>query len=111
MLMILVTAISVERVIDNNERFKLIATQHNAKTELIMVMCKAARERLITLPRMVNMEDPFDREEQFDCFNELATRLPTAHIAVISKVFDEKEQTLFEQLTYGCPHVHKVENW
>ena len=96
-LMILVTAVGVERMIENNDRLKLIVTQHNAKTEHIMAMYTAARERSITLLRMVNTEDPFDREDQFDYLNELATKFAVARIALRSKEFDEKENTLFEQ--------------
>ena len=96
-LMIMVTAVGVDRMIENNDRLKLIVTQHNAKTELVMAMYTAARERSITLLRMVNSEDPFDREEQFDYFNGLGTRFAVARMALSSKEFDEQEKTLLEQ--------------
>lgn len=96
-LMVLVTAIGVERMIENNERLRTIVTQYNAKTDLIQTMYTAARERSITLLRLVNMDDPFEREEQFEYFNELGTRFAVARIALSEKDFDEQEQILFER--------------
>lgn len=96
-LMILVTALGVERMVENNGRLGTIVTQYYAKSDLIQTMYTAARERSITLLRMVSMEDPFEREEQFEHFNELGTRFAVARIALSKKDFDEQERNLFEQ--------------
>ncbi len=96
-LMILVTAIGVERMIENDDRMRGIVTQSNAKTDLIQTMYTAARERSITLLRMINMDDPFEREEQFEYFNTLGTRFAVARIALSEKDFDDQERLLFEQ--------------
>ncbi|GJL84100.1 MAG: hypothetical protein DHS20C01_37340 [marine bacterium B5-7] len=83
-------------MIDNNDLLKTIVTQYNAKTNLIQSMYTAARERSITLLRMVSMSDPFDREEQFEYFNELGTQFSVARVALSGKDFDEQERILFE---------------
>ena len=94
-LMLLVTTVGVERMNENNERLRTIVTQYNAKSNLIQSMYTAARERSITLLRMVSLEDPFDREDQFEYFNELGTRFAVARIALSEKEFDEQEHMLF----------------
>ncbi len=97
LLMILVAAIGAERMAENNRRMEEIVTQHNVKTNLVMTMYTAARERSIALLSMVTMRDPFEREEKYEYFNELATQFAVARIELGGKKLDQREQALYEQ--------------
>lgn len=96
LLMILVAAIGAERMAENNRRMEEIVTQHNVKTDLLMTMYTAARERSIVLLSMVTMEDPFEREEKYEHFNELATQFAVARIELGGKNLDQREQALYD---------------
>ncbi len=97
LLMILVAAVGAERMAENNRRMEEIVTQHNVKTNLVMTMYTAARERSIVLLSMVTMEDPFEREEKYEYFNQLATRFAVARIELGEKKFDQRETELYDE--------------
>jgi class 3 adenylate cyclase len=82
---------------ENNRRMEEIVTQHNVKTDLLMTMYTAARERSIVLLSMVSIDDPFEREEKYEYFNELATKFVVARIELGEKNFDQREQALYDE--------------
>ncbi len=97
LLMVLVAAVGAERMAENNRRMEEIVTQHNVKTNLLMTMYTAARERSVVLLSMVTMEDPFEREEKYEHFNELATQFAVARIELGGKNLDQREQALYDE--------------
>ncbi len=97
LLMVLVAAVGTERMAENNRRMEEIVTQHNVKTNLLMTMYTAARERSITLLSMVTMEDPFEREEKFEHYNALATQFAVARIELGGKNLDQREKALYDE--------------
>ena len=60
-------------------RLRSIAENQNVKTALVNTMRYAARERTLSLYRMIMLQDPFDRDEEFLAFNH------TAHIFIIAR--------------------------
>ena len=90
-LMIAVVSVGYKEMNDINRRMELIVNKYNAKTSYITTMYTAARERSISLLRMLDMEDPFDRDEEYLHFNTLATDFAVARIAMAELGFDEQE--------------------
>lgn len=74
LLMTVVTSVGVLRMTENNKPMEEVVTQNNAKVSLAANMYIAARERSVLLLQMLAHEDPFERDELFLKFNEMATR-------------------------------------
>jgi len=96
-LMIAVVSVGYKEMNDINRRMELIVNKYNAKTSYITTMYTAARERSISLLRMLDMDDPFDRDEEYLHFNTLATDFATARIAMSELGFDEQETAYSEE--------------
>ena len=90
-LMVSVVLVGYKEMSDNNRSMELIVNKYNAKTAYITTMYTAARERSISLLRMLDMDDPFDRDEEYLRFNKLATEFASARISLRSLEFDETE--------------------
>ena len=94
--MIAVATIALIRIADINRGMEQIVKDYNVKSSHLMTMYTAARERSVVLLTMMTMEDVFDREEQFDRFNELATEFAVARIEFNEMALDKKEKTLMD---------------
>lgn len=92
-LMIAVVFIGFKQMSEINRNMELIVNQYNAKTSHITTMYSAARERSISLLRMLDTDDAFERDEEYLHFNQLATRFAIARIALKKLEFDEQEST------------------
>ncbi len=90
-LVVLVAATGLTRMAENNRRMETIVDQYNAKTGHIITMYNAARERAVSLLRMVNMEDPFERDEEYMHMNRLATEFALARIELSKKRLSPEE--------------------
>jgi diguanylate cyclase (GGDEF)-like protein/PAS domain S-box-containing protein len=90
-LMVSVVLVGYKQMSDINRSMELIVNKYNAKTAYITTMYAAARERSISLMRMLDMTDPFDRDEEYIRFNSLATKFAVARLAMNKLEFDEKE--------------------
>jgi diguanylate cyclase (GGDEF)-like protein/PAS domain S-box-containing protein len=55
-----------------NGRMNVIVNEQNVKTDLVVNMRNAARERSISLHRMALMSDPFDRDEEYLYYRHMA---------------------------------------
>ncbi|GMQ88884.1 MAG: hypothetical protein BMS9Abin09_0324 [Gammaproteobacteria bacterium] len=90
-LMVLVAVTSLVRMSEINRGMETIVDQYNVKTSHIVAMHNAARERSISLFRIVSLEDPFERDEEFLHFNKLAFRFSQARTALSEMPLDEQE--------------------
>lgn len=90
-LMASVVLVGYKQMSDINRSMEVIVNKYNAKTAYITTMYTAARERSISLLRMLDMDDPFDRDEEYLRVNEEATKFAVARIALNALGFDEKE--------------------
>ena len=97
MLMIGVVVVGNTRMSDINRSMETIVNEHNVKTGYIITMYTAARERSVSLLRMVNMEDAFDRDEEYLHLNELATTFAVARIALNELGLDKAEAVFFSE--------------
>lgn len=90
-LMIAVVFVGYQQMNENNRGMETIVNKYNAKTGYVITMYVAARERTISLLRMLNMEDPFDRDDEYLYYNELATHFAVARIALSELGFEGEE--------------------
>lgn len=93
LLMMAVVLIGFKQMSEINRNMELIVNQYNAKTSYITTMYTAGQERAISILRMLDMEDAFDRDEEYLHFNHLATRFAIARIALSKLKVDEQENT------------------
>lgn len=96
-LMIAVVFIGYRQLNENNRSMETIVNKHNVKTGHIITMYVAARERSISLLKMLNMEDPFDRDEEYLYYNQLATHFAVARIALTELGFEGEEAAYSEE--------------
>ncbi|MDH3978901.1 MAG: EAL domain-containing protein [Gammaproteobacteria bacterium] len=96
-LVVMVAAVGLTRMAENKQRMETIVDQYNVKTDHIIDMYNAARERSISLLRMVNQKDPFDRDEEYMRMNGLATEFALARIALSKKGLGPEELTLHNE--------------
>ena len=96
-LMMTVVFVGYRQLNENNRNMEIIVNKLNVKTGHIITMYVAARERAISLLRMINMEDPFDRDEEYLYYNELATHFALARISLTELGFEGEEAAYSEE--------------
>jgi len=95
-LMIAVIVVGYKEMSGINHSMELVVNKYNAKTSKITIMYNAARERAIIILRMLDSEDPFERDEGYIEFNEQATRFALARIDMNELGLNETEQAFAE---------------
>jgi methyl-accepting chemotaxis protein len=95
--MLSVAAVAVVRMNTINDQMDAIVNQHNVKVGYMMTMYTAARERSVSMLTMTTMNDPFEREEEFEHFNEQATTFAVARMAYQEMFIDAQEKALLEK--------------
>lgn len=96
-LMAAVAILAVIRIADVNRAMERIVTDHNVKTQLVTTMYNAARDRSVILLSMINIADPFEREEKYERFNELGTEFAVARIELTGMALDQRESDLLDE--------------
>lgn len=79
------------------ERLKTIVELHNVKTERLQQMQASARERTISLYRMVATTDPFVSDEEYMRFSAMAGEFIKARNSFLELELDEQEKTIIRQ--------------
>ena len=72
-----------------------VVAQNTRKTDLISDMRVAARFRALTLSQMQLIDDPFDREEEYDRFNVFGTEYIVARNKLDKLIDDKEERDIF----------------
>jgi diguanylate cyclase (GGDEF)-like protein len=90
-LMVMVAGTGLLRLTENNQRMETIVDEYNVKTSHIVTMYTAARDRSVSLLRMVHLDDPFARDDEYLYFNKLAAKFARARIALSGKPLDDQE--------------------
>jgi diguanylate cyclase (GGDEF)-like protein len=96
-LMAVVATIGLTRMAENNRGMETIVKEHNVKTRLLVEMHSAGRERSIILLSMLNIDDPFDRDDEFMKFNGLALKFIQAREKFISMPLNDQEKLLLDE--------------
>jgi len=97
MLMVLIFAVGLTSMSAIQDRLKGIAENQNVKTELTTSMRYAARERMLSLYRMLLLEDPFERDDEYMAFNRFALQFITARNKLKEMQLTEDEQRLLQE--------------
>lgn len=87
-----VAVIGLTRMAAIKSRMDNIVNQQNVKTELVATMHNAARERSISLHRMALMQDPFERDEEYLYFRQMAWDFIKARNALLKMNLSPNER-------------------
>ncbi len=97
LLMLVICLLALGSIATTQRNLTRIVEEHNVKTELVTAMRNAARERTISLYRMVTLQDPFDRDDEFMHFNRYGAQFAQARIALLAMVLTVEEQRILER--------------
>lgn len=87
---------SALQVLDtSSHRLEMVVNTNNIKSELVVRMRNAARERTLGLHRMLLLDDPFKLDDEWMRFNRLASDFIEARNA-LKQMATPNEQTLLE---------------
>ena len=97
---------------ENHQHVRELTLQFNTKTELIVRMYNAARDRTIKLYAMVSTDDVFRYDELYMQFNSDGGKFAAARLALLDMTLNKKERYLLsEQARYtdiAIPYQRKV---
>lgn len=103
-LLVSVAVIGIVRISEINRGMKVIVTDNNVKARLINTMYNSARERTVVLLIMINIEDPFERDEEYLRFNALGAKFAEARLEFNNMVLDDTESRLLEEQLKRVQH-------
>lgn len=86
-----------------------VVTENMRKSDLISDMRVAARFRALTLSQMLLMDDPFEREEEYNHFNVFGTEYIVARNALNQIVKNEEEKFLLEEANTLAIKIGKIQ--
>ena len=96
-LMILIALIASDQIQFTFQSIEHIVKDNNTKTNLISTMLVSARERTISLQRMVRLKDPFERDEEWMRFNSYGATFATARKQFVDLGVDKEEQYILNE--------------
>lgn len=97
-----VTVIGIKNLEALQHDVDQVITNHMAKIELVTTMHASARQRMVTLQKMMLLEDPFERDELTLHTDRLAARFAQARIAFKNMPLSVRERELLvEQGKYS----------
>ncbi len=96
-LLVGVAAIGLAQMKFINRRMQSLIAQNDLRTDLIFTMHYAARERALLLFSMAVTRDPFDREDQYTRFNQMATEFSSAREQLLKMPLNHDERAILER--------------
>jgi len=96
LLMVFLTAVGVRQLDQSQLRLDSVMNDHLAKIVLANRMYVAARERTISLQRLVYVRDPFERDDLWINFLSQGTEFATARQTLLSMPLTARERDLLE---------------
>ncbi|MCI0508404.1 MAG: ATP-binding protein [Gammaproteobacteria bacterium] len=96
-LMVIIAIISLWGMESIRHRAETIVSNQVAKMELVVKMHTSARERTVILQRMILLDDPFQRDEEYMRFNRHGTEFANARISYLAQDLSEQEKSLLEK--------------
>jgi len=96
-LMILIAVIASDQMQFTFDSIDHIVKDNNTKTNLVSTMLVAARERTISLQRIVRLADPFERDEEWMRFNSYGARFATARKQFIELGINKQEEEILKE--------------
>jgi len=95
-LMTLIAIIAADQMQLTFKSVEHVVKGNNTKTNLISVMLVSARERTISLQRMVRLADPFERDDEWMRFNSYGARFATARKQFIELGVSDEEDAILK---------------
>jgi len=95
-LMVLVIVIALGQMNYSFVRIQQVVNQNNIKTRLIGNMLMLARERTISIQKIVILDDPFERDDEFILFNRHGVKFIAAREKLKQLDLDDMEKKLIE---------------
>ncbi|MGW8247446.1 MAG: EAL domain-containing protein [Acidiferrobacterales bacterium] len=93
----LVIILGINRMAALDSKLRQIVGNHLVKMRLVTEMRIAARERTLGLDRMMNLADPFDRNDEWMRFNANATRFAGARLQLLELPLSELEKKILNE--------------
>ncbi|MBW8329213.1 MAG: EAL domain-containing protein [Thiobacillus sp.] len=94
LLILFVTAIGLQQLRMTADNLSTVVDVHMKKLGLTKTMMVAARERTISMFRLAQSSDPFERDEMFMQFNSSGSKFANAREALLSMPLSEREREL-----------------
>lgn len=91
-LMIVISVIGLRGMESIRLRAETIASNQNIKLDLVVKMRAAARERTVILQRLILLDDPFFRDEEFMRFNRSGSEFADARLAYLDTGLNDRER-------------------
>jgi PAS domain S-box-containing protein len=111
-LLIAIAVIAVREMGSVNRQLLAIFEHHSMNTDLVFTMHRAARERALLLHAMTITTDPFDKDERFIRFNEMATEFAIAREKLLKMEVTPAERAILmkqgEALAVSVPLQNRV---
>ncbi len=96
-LMVLLTALGVVYMNLTERRLEKIAGVYMERIEIATRMRHTARERMVSLQKIILLSDPFERDEQWLQFNNLAGEFAAARGRLLEMKLSAEESALLER--------------
>jgi len=97
LLMSVLTLIGLQVLDASNRRLERVVHTNNTKTDLIVAMRTAARERTVSLNKMLVLQDPFAVDEEWMRFIHLAGAFTEARRALMELPLTHAERVLLQR--------------
>ena len=96
-LLLALAAVSVHDFRVNDDKLANVGDELS-QVKAVFEMREVVYERALVLYRMLEISDPFTRNEELNHFQMLATRYTNARDTLLQKKFDEDEPVIWQQL-------------
>lgn len=93
-LLAILLAVAANSIANIQQRLNRIVENHNVKTALVTQMRSAARDRTISMFRMVTLADPFERDSEFMRFNHFGALFAETRSHLLVMELDDREKEI-----------------
>ena len=96
-LMLVLSVLALNSIDATQQKLTGIVHKLNVKTELVTAMRNAARERTISMYRMIALHDPFEQDEEYMRFNGHGAQFAEARVALLAMDLTAKERSVLDR--------------
>lgn len=83
--------VAANSIANIQQQLNRIVASHNVKTALVTPMRSVARDRTISMFRMITLTDPFERDSEFLRFNHFGAQFAETHTRLLGLSLDVRE--------------------
>jgi len=110
LLVILLSLVASHQINSGIDRIENVIVPSNEKSTLLSEMRFAGRNRTVTLSQMLNMDDPFDRDEEFMRFNQQGTEFILARNGLLNSRLTDEERRLMDESSKQSIEIGQMQN-